>query len=95
MTHGHAADEDVVSQVVEAHPLYLGCIGSRNKRRVLEDVLTSRGVSADEVAAVDLPIGLPIGAVTPAEIAVSIAAKMIEVRSGHRVSRAMGCPSYL
>lgn len=95
MTHGHAADEDVVAQVVEAHPLYLGCMGSRNKRRVLEGVLTSRGFSADEIAAVDLPIGLPIGAVTPAEIAVSIAAKMIEVRSGHHASPATGCPSYL
>ena len=95
MTHGHAADEDVVAQVVEAHPLYLGCMGSRNKRRVLEGVLTSRGVSADEIAAVDLPIGLAIGAVTPAEIAVSIAAKMIEVRSGHHASPATGCPSYL
>ena len=95
MTHGHAADEDVVAQAIEAHPLYLGCMGSRNKRRVLEGVLASRGVSADEVAAVDLPIGLSIGAVTPAEIAVSIAAKMIEVRSGHCSSRAMGCPSYL
>ena len=95
MTHGHAADEDVVAQAIEAHPLYLGCMGSRNKRRVLEGVLASRGVSADEVAAVDLPIGLSIGAVTPAEIAVSIAAKMIEVRSGHCSSRAMVCPSYL
>lgn len=95
MTHGHAADEDVVAQAVAARPLYLGCMGSRNKRRVLEGVLASRGVSGDEVAAVDLPIGLPIDAVTPAEIAVSIAAKMIEVRSGHRRSREKACPSYL
>lgn len=95
MTHGHAADEDVVAQAVEAHPLYLGCMGSRNKRRVLEGVLASRGVPAEEVAAVDLPIGLSIGAVTPAEIAVSIAAKIIEVRSGHCASRTTGCPSYL
>lgn len=95
MTHGHAADEDVVAQAVAAHPLYLGCMGSRNKRRVLEGVLASRGVSADEVATVDLPIGLSIGAVTPAEIAVSIAAKMIEVRSGHCSSREKGCPSHL
>lgn len=95
MTHGHAADEDVVAQAVEVHPLYLGCMGSRNKRRVLEGVLASRGVSADEVATVDLPIGLSIGAVTPAEIAVSIAAKMIEVRSGHCSSWEKGCPSHL
>lgn len=95
MTHGHAADEDVVAQAVVAHPLYLGCMGSRNKRRVLEGVLASRGVSADEVAGVDLPIGLSIGAVTPAEIAVSIAAKMIEVRAANSRSQTKACPSNL
>lgn len=95
MTHGHAADEDVVSQAITAHPIYLGCMGSKNKRRVLEEVLSSRGVSADEIAGVDLPIGLSIGAVTPAEIAVSIAAKMIEVRASFLRSRAKACPSLL
>lgn len=36
MTHGHVADEDVVAQAIGAHPRYLGCMGSRHKRRVLE-----------------------------------------------------------
>lgn len=80
MTHGHAGDEDVIGQVIARHPRYLGCMGSRRKRAVLEQVLEGRGVSAEELARVELPIGLEIGAVTPAEIAVSIAARIVEVR---------------
>lgn len=80
MTHGHAGDEDVVGQVVARHPRYLGCMGSRRKRAVLEQVLADRGVPPEELARVELPIGLEIGAVTPAEIAVSIVARIVEVR---------------
>lgn len=80
MTHGHVADEQVVAQAVRHNPCYLGCMGSRNKRRVLEKVVAEAGATPEQIAAVDLPIGYSIGAVTPAEIAVSIAAKVIEVR---------------
>ena len=94
MTHGHVADEDVVAQAIGAHPRYLGCMGSRHKRRVLERVVAERGASPAEIAAVDLPIGLSLGAVTPAEIAVSIAAKLIEVRHAHDGDASHACPSH-
>lgn len=94
MTHGHVADEDVVAQAIGAHPHYLGCMGSRHKRRVLEQVVAGRGATAEEIAAVDLPIGLALGAVTPAEIAVSIAAKLIEVRHAHDGDAPHDCPSH-
>lgn len=80
MTHGHAADEACVAQAMCAHPYYLGCIGSRSKRQHLIDVVSAQGYERAAVEAIDLPIGLSIGAVTPAEIAVSITAKIIEVR---------------
>lgn len=94
MTHGHVADEDVVAQAIGAHPRYLGCMGSRHKRRALERVVAERGASPAEIAAVDLPIGLSLGAVTPAEIAVSIAAKLIEVRHAHDGDASHACPSH-
>lgn len=94
MTHGHVADEDVVAQAIGAHPHYLGCMGSRHKRRVLEQVVAGRGATPEEIAAVDLPIGLSIGAVTPAEIAVSITAKLIEVRHAHDGDAPHDCPSH-
>lgn len=92
MTHGHAGDEDVIGQVIARHPRYLGCMGSRRKRAVLEQVLGGRGVSAEELARVELPIGLEIGAVTPAEIAVSIAARIVEVRH-QGTSQPRTCPA--
>lgn len=94
MTHGHVADEDVVAQAVGAHPRYLGCMGSRHKRAVLERVVAERGATPDQIAAVDLPIGLSLGAVTPAEIAVSIAAKLVEVRHAHDADAPHACPSH-
>lgn len=94
MTHGHVADEDVVAQAIGVHPRYLGCMGSRHKRRVLEQVVAGRGATPEEIAAVDLPIGLSIGAVTPAEIAVSITAKLIEVRHAHDGDAPHDCPSH-
>ncbi len=93
MTHGHVADEDVVAQAFGFSPAYLGCMGSRHKRKVLEGVVASRGVTPEQIAALDLPIGLPIDAVTPAEIAVSIAAKMIQVRAAKRGEVEHPCPS--
>lgn len=93
MTHGHAGDEDVVAQVLRARPRYLGCMGSRRKRAVLERVLTERGVTPAELARVELPIGLEIGAVTPAEIAVSIAARLVQVRRASDAATSHPCPA--
>ncbi len=93
MTHGHVADEDVVGQAVAYSPAYLGCMGSRHKRKVLEEVVASRGATPEQIASLDLPIGLSIDAVTPAEIAVSVAAKMIQVRASKRGEVEHPCPS--
>ena len=93
MTHGHAADELVVAQALAARPRYLGCMGSRKKRAVLERVLRDKGFTETDLAAVELPVGLDIGAVTPPEIAVSIAARMVQVRSSERGAGLASCPS--
>jgi xanthine dehydrogenase accessory factor len=57
-------------------------IGSRAKVTRVYDALVQEGVSAEALRRVHAPIGLDIGAVTPAEIAVSILAEMIAVRHG-------------
>ena len=61
---------------------YLGLIGSRAKVARVFDALEGEGIAAAALAAIHAPIGLDIGAVTPAEIAVSIVAELIAVRSG-------------
>lgn len=87
LTHGHAGDIDVLEQVAPARPAYVGCIGSRRKAEFARQTLVERGVSREWADSVHLPIGEDILAVTPSEIAVSIAAQMIRCRAELRPVR--------
>ena len=82
MTRGHQADYEVLVQTLRSGVRYLGCIGSRKKLALCRQRLLEAGFTAEEYARVHAPIGLAIGAETPAEIAVSIAAELIAVRAG-------------
>jgi len=82
MTRSPEADYQVLRQVLRSGARYIGCIGSRKKLALCRDRLLEAGFAAAEYDAVHAPIGLSIGARTPAEIAVSVAAEMIAVRAG-------------
>lgn len=86
LTHGHAADEAVLVRVLTRaeQPAYVGCIGSRRKAALVRDRLVAAGVARERAGAVHLPIGEDILAVTPQEIAVSIAAQLIRCRAERR-----------
>ncbi len=82
ITRGHAHDKTVLRWALDKKYLYLGMIGSRTKRDALYEALAKEGCSMERMRAVKCPIGLSIGAETPAEIAVSILAEIIaETRS--------------
>ncbi len=81
MTRGHQADFDVLAQVLKQPLAYIGCIGSRKKIAVTKERLTALGYPENIYDRVHSPIGLSIGAETPAEIAVSIAGEMIQCRA--------------
>ena len=81
VTRGHRGDYAVLRQAVEKPHAYLGMIGSRRKNRMLMDMLREEGVREEKIAEIHAPIGLSIGAETPEEIGVSIAAEIIQVRS--------------
>jgi xanthine dehydrogenase accessory factor len=66
--------------VIDSPAKYLGMIGSRRKIRVIFEDLESLGVPPAKFQRVHAPIGLKIGAMTVPEIAVSIAAELIQVR---------------
>lgn len=89
LTHGHAADEAVLVRVLTRaeQPAYVGCIGSRRKAALVRDRLVAAGVARERAGAVHLPIGEDILAVTPQEIAVSIAAQLIRCRAEWRNAR--------
>ncbi len=82
VTRGHKGDLEALEAVVGAGLRYVGLVGSRAKMVHLFKELEARGASRQELARVHVPVGLQIGASSPAEIAISILAEMIAVRHG-------------
>jgi len=81
MTFGHKNDKLVLAQLAE-YPLgYLGMMGSKPKIAQIMQELQKQGISASALDTVYAPIGIPIPSNTPEEIAISIAAQLIKVRS--------------
>lgn len=87
MTRGHSKDLEVTDQVLKTPARYIGVIGSRHKLATVDRLLTERGQSKAQLERIVSPIGLDIGGETPEEIAISIAAQMIAVRSGKLQAR--------
>lgn len=81
MTHGHANDANVLLQVLQKKCKYIGCIGSKNKIKVVNDFLKKNKISDEKIAKIHSPIGLEIYAQTPEEIAISVAAEIILERN--------------
>ena len=82
MTRGHAYDTVLQAQILRAGPCYAGVIGSRSKAAAVRRVLAEEySLTDEELDRVTTPIGLSIGAKSPAEIAISIAAQLIQVRA--------------
>jgi len=83
VTRGHAGDKEVLEMALnsDVSPAYIGMIGSLRKRDTIYEVLKKNGTSQKELAGVHSPIGLDIGGQTPAEIAVSIIAEIIQVKA--------------
>lgn len=81
LTRGHRDDVTCMKYLLQGNePRYLGMIGSHRRVKGLFDLLAEEGFDRDRISRVHAPIGLSIGAVTPAEIAVSILAELIAVR---------------
>ena len=87
VTRGHACDREALRAALATRPAYLGMIGSRRKRDLIYGSLLEEGVAAEELRRVHSPIGISIGAETPEEIAVSIAAELIQIRAQAHANR--------
>jgi xanthine dehydrogenase accessory factor len=82
VTRGHTHDLDAMRALAARDVKYLGLIGSRAKVRRIYDMLLAEGMPPECLERVRAPIGFDIGAVTPAEIAISIMAELVAVRRG-------------
>ncbi len=81
MTRGHVHDANVERYLLTTPVGYIGIMGSKNKAAMARAALLADGYSEQQLARVITPIGIDIGSETPAEIAVSIAAQLIQTRA--------------
>ena len=79
MTHGHSLDKDVLQQLLGTKASYIGLMASRRKRGAIFDMMKQAGFTEDDLQRVYSPVGLSIGAETPAEIAISITAEIVAI----------------
>lgn len=84
VTRGHQADYTCLKRILRKPSAYVGMIGSGRKVALAFQRLRADGFSEEEMKRVHAPVGLSIGAQTPAEIAVSIAAEIIQEKNRYQ-----------
>ena len=82
LSHDRDVDGPVLAAALTAGVGYVGALGARHTQAARREWLTERGVAAEDQARIHGPAGLDLGAHTPAEIAVSIVAEILAMRSG-------------
>ena len=80
ITRGHEHDADCLIEILKKKTVYVGLIGSRRRVRFVLEMLAEKGFSQTRLKEVFTPIGIPIGAESPEEIALSIVSELVCVR---------------
>jgi xanthine dehydrogenase accessory factor len=80
-TRDHAYDRLVLEQALKTRAGYIGLMGSQKKRDAIYQSLLNQGFSSQDIARVHCPIGIPMEAETPEELAVSIVGELINERA--------------
>jgi xanthine dehydrogenase accessory factor len=78
LTHDPKLDDPALRFALEAPVFYIGALGSKKTHAKRLDRLTEAGFTPDQIARIHAPVGLDIGARTPAEIAISILAQITQ-----------------
>lgn len=79
LTHDPKIDDPALTAALRAGCFYIGALGSRKTHAARVARLTQAGFSEGEIGRIHAPIGLPIGAVSPAEIALSVLSEIVAV----------------
>jgi xanthine dehydrogenase accessory factor len=89
LTHDPKLDDPALAVALRSECFYIGALGSKRTHAARCQRLVEMGFTAAELARIHGPIGLPIGAVSPAEIAVSILGQMTQIlRRGDKAEAA-------
>ena len=82
LTHKHLHDEEILKILAQKPFAYLGMIGSKKKVQELrQNLIESKAADPEIIERINMPIGIKFNAQTPEEIAISIIAKIIDVRN--------------
>ena len=94
VTRGHRDDMRVLRWAVATPARYIAMIGSKRKIITVVNELEKEGIPREAFERIYAPMGLEIGAISPEEIAISVAAEMIAVRrnAGVELALAFACP---
>ncbi len=84
MTRGHMGDLEVQKFAMKTSAYYIGVVGSKSKIAAVNEKLREAGFSDEDIARITTPIGIKMQSETPAEIAISIAAQLIEKRAEYK-----------
>jgi xanthine dehydrogenase accessory factor len=90
-THAEA-DEDALERVLRTEAGYVSLVASRRRAAAILERLRQRGVPADRLGRCKAPAGLDLGAVTPAEIAISILAEIVQHHRGDKGAEVAPAP---
>ena len=82
VAHDFKYDLPVLEVALKSRLGYIGVLGSQRRARVIRESLSSMGFGQSDIDRVRIPVGLAIGARTPAEIALSVLAEVVAIRSG-------------
>ena len=82
--HDYKYDIPVLKKVLKTEAAYVGMLGSKRRGQAILEFLKESGMTAEALDRVRVPVGLDIGAQTAAEIALSILAEAVAVKSGRR-----------
>ncbi len=82
VTRAHSHDVEALRAVIDSDAAYIGMIGSQRRIWAVYKLLHDEGVAAEKLTRVRAPIGLDLGGMTPAEIALCIMAEIVMLRRG-------------
>lgn len=93
LTHDPKIDDPALDAALRSGCFYIGALGSRKTHGKRVDRLTAAGFRREDLARIHAPIGLPIGAASPAEIAVAVLAEVISALRQNEPATAQRAPA--
>ena len=84
VSRSHEQDAEILEEALKRETRYMGMIGSKRKVKIITDGMKEKGFSEAIIGNIHAPIGIPIDAETPQEIAISIVAELVKIKNKPR-----------